>query len=961
VLMRLLSENSVLQSRKMKVVLELLLVMTSLRDGHYKNTDVDDDDDVDDNDDDDDVDDNYVGDDVDEIDDAVHNYDNDDVDEIDDDTYEKGRVKLYVSVLRHANGLQDALLAIADGLKQFHFSKRTKVATVPHACRRLSLLIFRTCVGRIIRSQNQRDAQNVILPRLAEWFGVLREIYAEPLGHDLDAMQNTVSAIRTLNVFCISSAQSFRVWHSCLVVAVAAALHNIVIVLRLLQPSFVNMIVNDLEGEIEEDEDGGCQSLITAVSEFVFNVVGRRDLQLVWTTELYEADDNNVCTGDDTAGTKTVSSPTAKEPSPKTSSPVIGRTGEQHVFVTGDTHTGDTHTGDQHHTGDQLSESSNDLFADLIDVLLNFMHITEAQCQLWKELPSEFLWEDNSLGSSEYSLRRAGENLIARLIKVYPQTTIDAVLHSAARFAGVDDTVCTGSDTDDNRHDTSPVVDDGAEAEQWKRLETALWVTGLVAKHKEFTNFFSSRELEQIALLLGQVMGQRTTPQFLRARSFCAAANSRYYLKKCFSEDIDNILFLSAIAMQPQEPFSVRVSACRSFEKFLPLSSNSEFKHNVILQNGVLDSLTNLLTRCDESFVHCALSVLSSVVVSTPEVIELDVIQVVLDVWSEARGNPLTHGFFLKFIHTACSADTTVRLAVESHIVPAVSSSIQTASSLCFPGGGDDDQSPTGGFPTRFVGAVEPHAIGATFDVFITLLRLTCTPITNQFWNCFDDIVKIGLTLDELGIQQSVCEVIALFVSREPRTVRQSGRIPLILSYAGRLLDPIVDPHNALMAGPLLLLILRFYGRDLLNGDIVTRLFHAMILRVSNVMLLGLRWSLLTVFCRLICEECGQMVKVLKSFEVALTNVVTGFDAFVTLLLRTVERPAGIPQSRYMVNVMSTALVALMSDHLEEVSAVPTSSQKPVQWQWNNFFNFCCHDVEGASSFGADVRPRHQS
>eukprot|EP00917_Polyrhabdina_sp_WS-2016_P029126 GHVP01062035.1.p1 GENE.GHVP01062035.1~~GHVP01062035.1.p1 ORF type:complete len:1044 (-),score=213.28 GHVP01062035.1:562-3414(-) len=191
---------------------------------------------------------------------------------------------MYLEILKPKNRLQDSLLVVAQGVKQFDFAKQQNVATCSMSCRRQSLKVYRACVKRLIEKRNNYEIIELVLPKLPQWVDVfgslIHDLEDSPL--DLEVLQAAKIVIQTLRA--LASSFTDHKASGVVIEALDQCFESILKVLDAYYPVFENMILND-ENEIEDSEEGGHNTFISqlfelfsscAVKDVLVNLVQKR-------------------------------------------------------------------------------------------------------------------------------------------------------------------------------------------------------------------------------------------------------------------------------------------------------------------------------------------------------------------------------------------------------------------------------------------------------------------------------------------------------------------------------------------------------------------------------------------------------------------------------------------------------------------------------------------------------------
>lgn len=189
---------------------------------------------------------------------------------------------LAVHILDTQGGVQDALLHLAQGMRQFNFTKQHQEITVPESCRRTSLHIYQLSVQSVIEQwkTSRHETERLILGNLQQWTTVFLELVEElsTTPTDLNAIQNTLIVLRCLATLfsgCVPTLE--RECATCL----RTALEKILEVLDGYYLFYENMVINDHDGDasVEESTEGGPTSFVIQLCELLTSCASRTRLR----------------------------------------------------------------------------------------------------------------------------------------------------------------------------------------------------------------------------------------------------------------------------------------------------------------------------------------------------------------------------------------------------------------------------------------------------------------------------------------------------------------------------------------------------------------------------------------------------------------------------------------------------------------------------------------------------------
>ncbi|KAF8819361.1 putative Importin-9, partial [Cardiosporidium cionae] len=352
----------------------------------------------------------------------------------------------------------------------------------------------------------------------------------------------------------------------------------------------------------------------------------------------------------------------------------------------------------------------------LFERLVPFFQITEMQRILWSIDLNSFIAQQEEAVPAE-SVRLDGKSVMETFLGEFPEETIIAVIKVANIMLerALEKQECG-----------SPFY--------WKLQEVALWLVGLIGP--SLTDI-SSISMKSIIVEMARVLLQEECPDFLRACGLWAASRMQVYMKANYPEEVNSILTISAHALSSDKTALVRISACKSFENFLGICTNKEFRKSVVLSRGVLESLLNFLTSFSEDALRLTLDVLTSIVRHCPDAIleqESRIVPLVLTVWGHSCNDPLVNTFFQQFLHTACHSSQLLRTNLEERLIPHIIEAF-TQYKLGLEKGGRND--------------IESNTISVCMDAYTVLVD--CQPdqqpysLSELLWKAFDPFVEVHM------------------------------------------------------------------------------------------------------------------------------------------------------------------------------------------------------------------------
>jgi len=464
----------------------------------------------------------------------------------------------------------------------------------------------------------------------------------------------------------------------------------------------------------------------------------------------------------------------------------------------------------------------------LLQLLVPFMRITEAQVRSWREDPNEFLACEDDEKLKGAAVRLSGEGLVGEFQAHMKREATKAI-------AGI----------------IGELLERGAacaaEAGAWKLTELGLFLFTVVAIECPVRSL-QRGDLAPLAPVVlqtaGRLCGDTGAPEFLRARAFALLHKLGDAVCALLKNDVPALLKAAAASLQPSVPLPVRISACRAFCRFLTVSDDSALRESLLLEHGVLSSLGALLRDADEEVLHLALESLTVITKMCPSAIakvEASFSPLVLELWRRSANDPLLLLSVLDLVGCATSSDVGLRRSMEAQLLPVVVTDLKEGT--------------------------EAIVTASAIDLYGVLLKRADTPFAAPMWQCAEAVVAAVLRSDESGLLQNACDVLCSLVKRSPAQIIEAGLLAPMLQAVERLLRPDLDDNACLFVGPLVTLLLQHFGGQL-PQDLARGLLHALVARLAKAELPFLQQSLIVVVARLLHEDLAGVVALLGGLEV---------------------------------------------------------------------------------------------
>eukprot|EP00928_Gymnodinium_smaydae_P038962 TRINITY_DN26739_c0_g1_i1.p1 TRINITY_DN26739_c0_g1~~TRINITY_DN26739_c0_g1_i1.p1 ORF type:complete len:1049 (-),score=269.06 TRINITY_DN26739_c0_g1_i1:431-3184(-) len=499
----------------------------------------------------------------------------------------------------------------------------------------------------------------------------------------------------------------------------------------------------------------------------------------------------------------------------------------------------------------------------LLQLLVPFMRITEAQVMAWRADPNEFLAHEEDERCQGCQIRMSAEGLVGAMMEHQKREAGKAI----AGLAG-------------------ELLDKGEQARAagsphaWKITEVALLIFADTASEiptkalqRGASGGFGIKSgggelaamVPTVLGLAGRLCADSSAPDFLRARAFALLRKLGDAVCALAPQDLPALLRASAAGLAQGEPLPVRVSACRVFCRFLSASQDVALKEALLRECGVLASLASLVRDASEELLHLALESLCLVIKCCPGAmasVEEELGQLVAQLWRRTR-DELTHLQILDVISCAAGSHARLQRAMETHLLPAVREGLKPEA--------------------------DPHETASAVELLGTLLQRASVPLEAHVWSCVELLPPAVLRCDESMLMQNACDALIVLVKRTPGQIVDGGLLEPLLRCVGRFLGPDLDDDACLFAGPFVTLLLVQLGGQL-SAELRADLLRALVSRLARAERPYLQQGLIVVVARLLHQDIAGVLTVLRSTEVVVGADGSGvrrngLEAFLTVWL----------------------------------------------------------------------------
>mmetsp|Transcript_52814 Transcript_52814/g.115433 ORF Transcript_52814/g.115433 Transcript_52814/m.115433 type:complete len:1006 (-) Transcript_52814:126-3143(-) len=463
----------------------------------------------------------------------------------------------------------------------------------------------------------------------------------------------------------------------------------------------------------------------------------------------------------------------------------------------------------------------------LLQLLVPFMRVTEAQCKAWREDPNEFLAHEEDDRVRGAAVRLSGEYLVGELLSHLKRESGRALSEMIGELL--------------QRGERQRSEGDG---QAWKLSELALLlygiaVGGMSVKALQRSDF--GQLLQTILPATGRLCQDKGAPDLLRARSFALLRRLGDAVCAMLPGDLPALLDAAACALTANEPMVVRVSACRAFCRFLTAVSDKSIRDRLLVERSVLASLGSLMRGADEELLHLTLESLCIIVrqcVDTIVSVADELSALVLEIWSRSRSDPLVGLQVLDLVSCATAGDQRLQVSLEKNLLPSILQDLQ-------PG-------------------CDPHAASTSVQLLCTLMKRAAVPFHGALWQTMPLLIDLVMKSEESGFLENSCDLLVCLVQRSPAQVKEAGLVGPLLQCVQRLLSPGLDDNACVFVGPLLTLLLDKFGKEF-PSDILAGLLQVVVRRLSQAKLPFLVQELLVVIGRLMHQDLQGVITTLGS------------------------------------------------------------------------------------------------
>eukprot|EP00927_Polykrikos_kofoidii_P086877 TRINITY_DN9866_c1_g2_i1.p1 TRINITY_DN9866_c1_g2~~TRINITY_DN9866_c1_g2_i1.p1 ORF type:complete len:993 (+),score=155.70 TRINITY_DN9866_c1_g2_i1:39-3017(+) len=507
----------------------------------------------------------------------------------------------------------------------------------------------------------------------------------------------------------------------------------------------------------------------------------------------------------------------------------------------------------------------------LLQLLVPFMRVTEAQASTWRSDPNAFIAHEEDDYASGCQVRFSGEGLLAAFISSLKREASKAVAVVVGALLERGEQSRTSGD---------PFA--------WKQSELALLLFANVATQVS-TKALQIGELAQLVpTMLGaaaRLCGDRSAPEFLRARAFVTLRKLGDGVCALSPNDVPGILRASAHGVAPFEPLTVRVCALRTFCRFLTASDDASLKESLLLEQGVLASIGGILRDACEELLHLSLESLTLVIKQCPGAmvsVEASLGQLIVEIWRRCR-DPMLHLQVLDAVSCATGSDPRLQVSMETHLLPIVKASLALEA--------------------------DKHATSAAIELLEVLLKRAAFPLQPNIWECVEPLLAAVLRSHESMLMQNACDVLSSLVAKAPSQLAEGGLLVPLLRCVERFLGPDLDDDACVFAGPFVMQVFAKLGSSL-SAELRTGLLRAIILRLALATRPFLKQELLVVLARLLHEDLLGMLAAVSAFQVPVHETGgtrCGLEAWLGIWLDSVHEIV----SRRALNVTVSALCRL--------------------------------------------------
>lgn len=464
---------------------------------------------------------------------------------------------------------------------------------------------------------------------------------------------------------------------------------------------------------------------------------------------------------------------------------------------------------------------------NMLQLVVPFMRVTEAQVAAWRADPNEFLAHEDDDHVKGCVVRLSGEGLVGELLENCRRETTKALA------ALIGDLL--------ERGERGRAA---GEATAWKLSEVALFLFGIAAPECQ-TKSLQTGDLAPVVptalSTAARLCAEVSTPEFLRSRAFFTLWKCGDAVKVLVPADVPALLTAAASGLAQHEPKAVRVSACRAFCRFLTAVTDTAFRDALLLEKGVLASLASLVRDSDEELLHLTLESLTLIVrlcASTIGSVSTAFAELVVEIWQQLSSDPLVHMQVLDLVSCAASNDPRLQTALEAALLPKVMEALQL----------QDEE-------TR-------RPLACAVEMLGVLLKRAAVPFTGPLWACVQGMMPAAMKYDESGLLQNFCDTLCLAIKRSPEQMGEESQLRAVLAYVERLLGPELDDEACVFVGPLVTLVLTKYGAAL-PQTLTAGIVRALAARLARANRPYLQQELLVVIGRLLIQDLASVCALL--------------------------------------------------------------------------------------------------
>jgi len=462
---------------------------------------------------------------------------------------------------------------------------------------------------------------------------------------------------------------------------------------------------------------------------------------------------------------------------------------------------------------------------NMLQLLVPFMRITEAQVSAWRADPNEFLQQEDDDHAKGCQVRLSGEGLVGSLMEHQKREGQRGIAAVAAELI-----------------DRGERGRTAGEKSAWKLTEVALVIFAASAAPMS-TSALQRGELAPLAPIAlttaARVCSDSSAPEFLRSRAFSSLWKLGDLLSALSRSDVPDILRASAAGLAPTEPLAVRVSACRAFCRYLNATDDQALKDGLLLERGVLASLGALLQDAHDDLLELTLESLCLIIKFCPGAmvsVEASLGALVLQIWRRSRSNHMVYLNVLDVVSCAAGSAPELQLSMERHLVPAIAADLQSLA--------------------------EVHDTATAIELLDVLLKRASIPFEPHLWECVPLVFDALMRCDESMLMQYSVDVLIKLVERSPKQITDAGVLDALLRCTGRLLGPELDDDGCMHVGKFVTLLLETFG-TVLSLELRTGLLYALVMRLGRAERPYLQQELVVVLARLLLQDLQGVLQVL--------------------------------------------------------------------------------------------------